>query len=164
MRRSKRTLSKGKIYGFNPWADQVHAIHQIMEATGEKSESIILRDLIDEALVARRRKSPTAEVAEPVQPGGSGDTLQTIQTLLLKLVRQGETSLRIHDVTLALLQNNLAEAYAGRKVSWSLATPALREKGLSVNEISKRFDAETAEAQNHAYTVAKQVRKKEPKA
>src|ERR1700720_4786479 len=103
MKRSKRVLSKGKIYGFNPWADQVYAINQIMEETAEKSESIILRDLIDEALAGRRRKSAKAETAEPPQSEDSGEVLHTIQTLLLKLIRQGETSLRIQEVCLALL-------------------------------------------------------------
>jgi hypothetical protein len=165
MRRSKRTLSKGKIYGFNPWADQVHTINQIMEETGEKSESIILRDLIDEALAARRRKSPIPEGAETPQAGGAAETLQMIQTLLLRLVRQGETSLQIQDVSLALLQDTLAEAYAGRRVSWSLVGPGLKEKGLNANEIAKRFDSETTEAKDHAYSVAKQIRKSQrPKA
>src|SRR5438132_7536495 len=131
MKRSKRVLSKGKIYGFNPWADQVYAINQIMEEAGEKSESIILRDLIDEALAARRRKSAKAEMAEAPQPEGSAEILQTIQTLLIKLIRQGETSLRIQDVSLALLQDTLAEARAGRTIAWdNLVVPILKEKGV----------------------------------
>lgn len=158
MKRSKRALSKGKIYGFNPWADQVYAINQIMEESGEKSESIVLRDLIDEALSARRRKPVKAEMAETPQRESSAEILQTIQTLLLKLIRQGETSLRIQDVNLALLQDTLAEAQAARKVSWSLALPSLREQGLSASQIAKRFDNETAEAKNHAYDVARELK------
>jgi len=55
MRKAKRVISKTKTYGFNPWVDQFDAISQIMADTGEK-ESTVLRKLIDEALIARRRK------------------------------------------------------------------------------------------------------------
>ena len=56
MRKSKRALAKSKMYGFNPWVDQVDAIKQIMEETGQKAEAVLLRELIDEALLARRKK------------------------------------------------------------------------------------------------------------
>jgi hypothetical protein len=160
MKRSKRALSKGKIYGFNPWADQVYAINQIMEETGEKSESIVLRDLIDEALAARRRKSAKTEMAEAPHQESSAEILQTIQKLLLKLIRQGETSLRIQDVGLALLQDTLAEARAGRKIAWDrLATPILKEKGAATREIAKQFDSETTDAKSYAYNIAAEIKK-----
>jgi hypothetical protein len=159
MKRSKRALSKGKIYGFNPWADQVYAINQIMEETGEKSESIVLRDLIDEALSARRRKPVKPEMTETPKPESSAEILQTIQTLLLKLIRQGEISLRIQDVSLALTQDTLAEARAGRKASWNLSLEGLKEGGLGAGEIAKRFDKETNEAKNYAYGIAEDIKK-----
>ena len=162
MRNSKRVISKSKTYGFNPWVDQVDAISQIMAETEEKAESVVLRKLIDEALAARRRKTSGSEMSAPPPVQGLSETLQTVQTLLLKLIRQGESSLRIQDVNLALLQDTLAEAYAGRKVSWSLSGPGLKEKGLSTSEIAKRFESETAEARNHAYSVAKQIKKSQP--
>jgi hypothetical protein len=49
-------ISKSKSYGFNPWVDQVDAINQIMKETGERTESVLLRMLVDEALEARREK------------------------------------------------------------------------------------------------------------
>src|SRR5437899_2439450 len=104
MRKSKRVISKSKMYGFNPWVDQLDAISQIMDETGEKAESVVLRKLIDEALTARRIKTSQTAVLEPPLVQGFGETLQIVQTLLLKLVRQQETSLRIQDVNLALLQ------------------------------------------------------------
>jgi hypothetical protein len=158
MRKTKRVISKSKMYGFNPWMDQLDAINQIMEKTGEKSESAVLRKLIDEALAARHMEVAQAELAES-QPKGLDDAIQTVQTLLLRLIRQGETSLRIQDVSLALLQDTLAEAYAARKVSWSLAVPGLAENGLSPAEIAKRFDHETGDAKNHAYGVAEEIKK-----
>ena len=57
MRKSKRVLFKPKVFGFNPYADQVPAIKQIMEETGQESEAPVLRMLIDEALRARRQKA-----------------------------------------------------------------------------------------------------------
>lgn len=147
------------MYGFNPWVDQLDAINQIMWETGEKSESAILRKLIDEALAARRSNVAQAELTES-QPTGFDGTLQIVQTLLLKLIRQGETSLRIQDLNLALTQDTLAEAHAGRRLSWeSLVVPAMREKGIGSDEIQNRFDERTAAAKNYAYGVAEEIKK-----
>jgi hypothetical protein len=159
MRKSKRVISKSKMYGFNPWVDQVDAINQVMAETGEKSESAILRTLIDEALAGRRQQaSPVfAQVASGSQEVESA--LQTIQSLLLKLVRQGETSLRIQDLSLALTQDALAEAHAGRKASWDLVVTSLGDKGITTSQIAKRFDDETKEAKNYAYGVAEEIKK-----
>jgi len=53
MRTKKRTLLTTKVYGFNPWMDQVTAINELMDSLGQKSEAPIIRDLIDEGLAAR---------------------------------------------------------------------------------------------------------------
>jgi hypothetical protein len=160
MRKSKRVISKAKMYGFNPWLDQLDAINRIMEETGEKSESAILRKLIDEALAARHVTAAQPTGIESPSGKGATEALETIQTLLLNLVRQGETTLRIQDVSLALIQDTLAEAHAGRKVSWSLAVPGLRDDGISSEEITKRFDEETVDARNYAYGIADEAREK----
>jgi hypothetical protein len=153
MRKGKRLISKTKTYGFNPFVDQVDAISQIMEATGAKAESEVLRKLIDEALQARRKKAPLVE-----SESSGGVTLPTLQTLLQKLIRQGETSLRIQDVSLALLQDTLAEASAGRQASWSLVVTALEQKGLTPDAIQDLFDKQGAEAKNHAYGIAEEIK------
>ena len=49
------------MYGFNPWADQLDHINRIVAETGE-NEATILRKLIDEALIARRRKTADDEL------------------------------------------------------------------------------------------------------
>ncbi len=90
MRKSKRTLLKSKVYGFNPWTDQVAAINQIMEETGQKSEAAVLRELIDEAITIRRRKAFRPEEPPPSQE--LSETLHTLQTLLLRIIGQGEES------------------------------------------------------------------------
>ena len=160
MRKSKRPISKAKMYGFNPWVDQLDAINQIVADTGEK-ESTILRKLVDEALVERRRKIADAELGESPSGQGFAETLQTMQTLLLKLVRQGDTSLRMQDVSLALLQETLAEARAGRSASWEQGLPALKEGGLTSSQIVKRFEAQTAEAKDFAYGAAQELKKQQ---
>ncbi len=159
MRKGRRVISKAKTYGFHPWVDQVDAIDLLVAQTGEK-ESIILRRLLDEALKARRSKIADPETETAVS-GGVGDTLEAIQTILLKLVRQGDTSLRMGDVSLALLQDTLAEARAGRKFAWDRAVPQMRDEGLSSSELTKRFEKETAEGKRFAYGVAKEI-KNEP--
>ena len=162
MRKAKRVISKTKTYGFNPWVDQFDAIRQIMADTGEK-ESTVLRKLIDEALIARRRKVAHEEVDKGLSEGSASETLQAIQALLVKLVQQGETSLRVQDVSLALLQDMFAETRAGRKAAWELLASGLKEKGVSNAEIKKRFDTETNEARNFAYSTAKEIKRQQKK-
>lgn len=140
--------------------DQVTAINQLMEATGQKSEAPIVRDLIDEALAARRRKQNGAEAADP-QPIAqqSNDTLQTIQALLLRMIGQSETAFRIESLSLELLQETLAESRAGRLDLWQvLAAPVLDEKGRKPKEIANLFDAHTQDAKNFAYGLAEEIR------
>jgi len=148
------------MYGFNPWADQVDAINVIITKTSEK-EATILRQLVDEALVARRLKEAGTEVEQQSSSEGLAGMMETIQTVLLKLVRQGDTSLRMGDVTLALLQDTLAEARAGRKFAWDRAAPQMKDEGLSSSDLTKRFEKETAEGKRFAYGVAKEI-KNEP--
>lgn len=157
MRKSKRSISKAKMYGFNPWVDQVDAINQIVSQTGE-TESAILRTLVDEALVARRQKIAETELAETPSDEGFAEALHTIQTVLLKLVREGETSLRMQDVSLALLQDTLAEARAGRTVAWEQTLLALKDEGVTESEIAKRFEAQTDEAKEFAYGAAQKIK------
>lgn len=86
-------------------------------------------------------------------------TLQSIETLLMRLVRQGDTSLRIQDVCLALLQDVLAEAHATRRVSWeSLVVPQLLEQGVHANESERQFMLQADQAKNYAYGVAERIK------
>ena len=150
-------MAKAKVYGFSPWVDQVDAINQIMKDTGEKTESALLRKLVDEALEARREKRQSVPLTE--EASEAGKRLLAIETLLMRLVRQGDTSLRIQDVCLALLQDVLAEAHATRRVSWeSLVMPELRKKGVDANELERRFMLQADQAKNHAYGVAEQIK------
>ena len=157
--RKRRVISKSKTYGFNPWMDQIDAINQIMRETGEKTESVLLRKLVDEALDARRKQSQSLPLTEESDIELGGDKLQTIESLLMRLVRQGDTSLRIQDVCLALLQDVLAEAHATRRLSWeSLVMPHLGGKGVDTNEAEHRFMLQADQAKDYAYSVAERIK------
>ena len=150
-------MAKAKVYGFSPWVDQVDAINQIMKDTGERNESALLRKLVDEALDARRRKSQSAPLTK--ESDHAGVRLKTIETLLMRLVRQGDVSIRIEDVCLALLQAILAEAYATRRLVWeSLVLPQLRDAGIDVNELERRFVLQEDQANDYAYRLALQIK------
>ena len=152
----RRVMAKAKVYGFSPWVDQVNAIDQIMEDTGERNESAVLRKLVDEALDARRKKSRSAPLTEK---SDAGVRLETIESLLMRLVRQGATSFRIEDFCLALLQDILAEAYATRRLLWeSLVVPQLRAEGIDVNELERRFVLQHNQAKDYAYGVAERIK------
>jgi hypothetical protein len=160
MRTKKRTLVTTKVYGFNPWMDQLLSINQIMETTGQKSEAPIIRDLIDEALTARRRKTSATESASQPPPATElTDNLHTIQVLLLKLIEQGETHVRVQSLNLELLQETLGEARAGRIAVWdTVSVRALIDEGKSPSDIDRLFEAHTDQAQAFAYDVAEKIK------
>jgi len=149
-------MAKSKVYGFSPWVDQVDAINQIMKDTGERNESALLRKLVDEALEARRKESKSAPIAEQENARVSSET---IESLLMRLVRQGDVSYRIDDICLALLQDILAEVYATRRLLWeSVVLPPLRDAGIDVNELERRFALQEAQAKDYAYRLALQIK------
>jgi hypothetical protein len=144
------------MYGFNPWVDQLDDINRIVAESGE-NEATVLRKLIDEALIARRQKVVNDALAPVPSEHPVTESLETIQTLLLKLVRQGETSLRMEDITMALAQDILGEARACRTLAWEQTIPSLKEQGMSSTEIAQRFETQTAEAKKFAYRLAKEL-------
>ena len=56
VRGRRRSLSK-KVSSFNMYDDQVYQIRAIMESTGEYKDAPVIRQLLDEALRARRLKA-----------------------------------------------------------------------------------------------------------
>ena len=107
MKKPRRVISKSKMYGFNPWMDQLDAVNQLIAETGEK-ESTVLRKLIDEALIARRRGS-LKELEEPAQTQAEKEKINTIARLLVVVLEQLDKAMRVHDVSLALSQDILAD-------------------------------------------------------
>jgi hypothetical protein len=162
VRGGKRTLVR-RSSSVNLYADQAIQVQAIMESIGETKEAPVLRLLLDEALAARRRKSVNRSETEPPPPPLEvGEILQTVQTLLLKLIRQNETGLRAHGISLVLLQETLAEANGSRKILWNrLELPPLIEAGLPLREIDQRLAAEISAAKDHAYALAEQIRQRQ---
>jgi hypothetical protein len=153
----RRVMAKSKIYGFKPWVDQVDAVDQIMKDSGERTESTVLRKLVDEALDARRKKRQSDPLTE--KSDDAGVRLEMIERLLMRIVRQGNISFRIEDVCLALLQDILAEAYATRRLLWeSMVLPQLRAEGNDVNEVESRFALAEARAKDYAYGEAERIK------
>ena len=157
-RSGKRTLAK-KVTSFVLYVDQVSQIQAIIEATGAEKDAQVFRDLIDEALSARRRKTAQQlTLPEQSPPNQSRETLETIQALLLKLIQQGEKARGVRGISLELLQEILAEARAGRLGFWeNLAMPALRGNGKSAQEVASLFEGHTGKGKNFAYGLAEEI-------
>ena len=158
-RNNKRTLAK-KITSFVLYVDQVTQIQAIIESTGGEKAAQVFRDLIDEALAARRRKTAQQLVLpEEVPSVRLDEMLETIQTLLLKLIEQGEKARCVRGISLELLQEVLAASCADRFGLWeTLAMPALIEQGKTPHEISRLFDAQTAKGKSIAYGTATEIK------
>jgi len=164
MKSKTRLISKAKSYGFNPWVDQVDAINQIMQDTGERTESVLLRQLVDEALEARRKKRLSIPVAQESE-NELGARLQKIETLLMRLVEQGDASFRIQDACLALLQAVLGEAHATRRLAWEFAElPKLGVEVDDANELERRFMLQADPARDYAYRLTERIKESQESA
>jgi len=155
----KRALTK-RVTSINFYVDQATQIQAIMEATGTRMEAPLVRQLVDEALAARRRKLVPVEAPEQLPSVQDvSEVLETIQALLLRLVGQGQTAFCIDSMTLELLQETLADARATRLGLWeTLVVPALKAEGKSTTAIAELFDAKTVEAQDFAYGLAEDIK------
>jgi len=142
------------------YIDQVSQIQAIIESTGADKAAQVFRDLIDEALAARRRKT-AQQLGLPEEPPSNqlGEHLETIETLLLKLIQQGEKARCVRGISLELLQEGLAVSCAGRFGLWeSLAVPALIERGMNPNEIASLSESQTTKGKAVAYGLAKEIK------
>ncbi len=105
----KRSLSK-KVSSFNMWMDQVYQVRAIMEATGAvegcASDS---RAAGRSAGRARRKALGITDSEEP--PGqGTAETLHTIQTLLLRLIKREDLLFRNQRVGTQASTGNLCRS------------------------------------------------------
>ncbi|MGI9068366.1 MAG: hypothetical protein ACR2HX_18425 [Pyrinomonadaceae bacterium] len=157
----KRTLSK-HVSSFNMWMDQVYQVRAIMEATGAVKDAPVIRELLDEALGVRRRKGAGIYDSEEPPGQGTAETLHTLQTLLLKLIRHEDLLLRNQRVGLNLLLETFVEARTGRALAWEelVATP-LKEKGRTNQDLANYFDMKTRYAKEHAVELLEKIRKEE---
>jgi len=130
-----------------------------MKATGETTESVLLRQLVDEALAARKKKTESLPLIDEPDNEFRG-RLQRVENLPMRLVQQGDVAFRIQDVCLALLQAVLAEAYAAHKLSWEFgAAPRLRDEGVDTNELKQRFLRQADQARDYAYRQAERIKR-----
>ncbi|MGH9971833.1 MAG: hypothetical protein ACREBG_29135 [Pyrinomonadaceae bacterium] len=157
----KRTLSK-HVSSFNMWMDQVYQIRAIMEATGAVKDAPLIRELLDEALGARRRKQAGIYDAEEPPGQGTEETLHTLQTLLLRLIRHEELLLRNQRVGLKFLLETFVEARTGRDVAWEeVVRRPLLEKGRTEQDLANYFDMKTHYAKEHAVELLEKIKKEE---
>jgi hypothetical protein len=160
-RGSKRSLSK-KVSSFNMWMDQVYQVRAIMEATRAVKDAPVIRELLDEALGARRRKA--MGIADSEQPPGQeiAETLHTLQTLLLRLIRREEQVSQNQNVGLKLLLETFVEARTGRALAWEeLIERPLIQKGRTKQDLANYFDMKTRYAKELAVELLEKIKKEE---
>ena len=155
----KRSLSK-KVSSFNMWMDQVYQVRAIMEATGAVKDAPVIRELLDEALSARRRKA--LGITDSEEPPGqeTAETLHTLQTLLLRLIKREDLVFRRQSLGLKLQREALIEARAGREVSFEylVETPWM-EKGKSKETMSNFFDMKTRYVKEYVDSVVDKIKR-----
>ena len=155
----KRSLSK-KVSSFNMYMDQVYQIRAIMEATGAVKDAPVIRELLDEALGARRRKAFGITDSEEPPSQGTAETLHTIQTLLLKLIRHGELVFSGQNIGLKLLRESLIESRAGREVVFEeLVEKQWLAKGKSKETMSNFFDLQTRHVTEYVDGLAAKIKR-----
>jgi hypothetical protein len=123
------------------YMDQVYQIRAIMEATGAIKDAPVIRELLDEALTARRRKA--VGITDSEEPPGQeiSETLHTLQTLLLKLIRREELVFKRQSVGLRLLKEAVIEARSGREIVFEeLVEKPWMGKGKSKETMTNFFE------------------------
>jgi len=142
------------------WMDQVYQVRAIMEATGAVKDAPVIRELLDEALGARRRKA--LGITDSEEPPGQevAETLHTLQTLLLRLIRRAEQVFQNQNVGLKLLLETFVEARTGRALAWEeLIERPLIQKGKTKQDLVNYFDMKTRYAKEHAVELFEKLKK-----
>ena len=139
----KRTLSK-HVSSFNMYMDQVYQVRAIMEATGAVKDAPVIRELLDEALGARRRKQVGIYDSEEPPRQEITETLHTLQTLLLKLIKREDFAFTRQSIGLRLLKEAVIEARSSREIVFEeLVEKPWMEKGKSKETMTNFFDMKT---------------------
>jgi len=157
----KRTLSK-KVSSFNMYMDQVYQVRAIMESTDATKDAPVIRVLLDEALGARRRKALGISDSEEPPGQGTAETLNTLQVLLLKLIKREETVFRRQTVSFGVLRETLIEARAGREVYFEdIVERPWMEKGKTRETMKHYFDMKTRITADYVDQVIDKIKKEE---
>jgi len=133
-----------------------------MESTGAPKDAPVIRVLLDEALGARRRKA--LGIGDSEEPPGQGttETLNTLQVLLLRLIKREEVNRLNQHLGLHMLRQTLIEARAGREVYFEeIVERPLLEKGQTREAISNYFDLKTRQATEYVDEVVKKIKEDE---
>ena len=136
--------------------DQTYQIRAIMEATGAVKDAPVIRELLDEALSARRRKA--AGITDWEEPPGQEitETLHTLQTLLLKLIQREELVFSRQSVGIRLLKEAVIEARSGREIVFEeLVEKPWIVKGKSKETMNNFFDMKSGHAREYVDGVIK---------
>jgi len=155
----QRSLSK-KVSSFNLYMDQTYQIRAIMEASGAVKDAPLIRELLDEALAARRRKA--AGITDSEEPPGQEirETLHTLQTLLLKLIRREELVFKRQSVGLRLLKEAVIEARSGREIVFEeLVEKPWMAKGKSKETMSNFFDMKSRNAREYVDGIVAEIKR-----
>jgi hypothetical protein len=155
----KRSLAK-HVSSFNMYMDQVYQIRAIMEATGAVKDAPVIRELLDEALGARRRKALGITDSEEPPGQDTAETLHTLQTLLLRLIKREDLVFRRQNLGLKLQRETLIEARAGREVSFEylVETPWM-EKGKTKETMSNFFDMKTRYVKEYVDSMVEKIKR-----
>jgi hypothetical protein len=155
----QRSLSK-KVSSFNMYMDQVYQVRAIMEATGAVKDAPVIRELLDEALSARRRKA--AGITDWEEPPGQEitETLHTLQTLLLKLIKREELVFSRQRIGLRLLKEAVIEARSGREIVFEeLVEKPWMAKGKSKETMTNFFDMKSRYATEYVDGVIANIKR-----
>src|SRR6266536_32715 len=154
----KRSLSK--VSSFNMWMDQVYQVRAIMEATGAVKDAPLIRELLDEALGARRRKALVLLTQKSRPARTRLRPLHTLQTLLLRLIKREDLVFRRQNLGLKLQRETLIEARAGREVSFeTLVETPWMENGKTKETMCNFFDMKTRYVKEHVDSVVEKIKR-----
>ena len=156
----QRSLSK-KVSSFNMYIDQVYQIRAIMEQTGAEKDAPVIRELLDEALGARRRKAQG--IADWEEPPAQDDkeTFNTLAVLLLKLLKHEEKSYMARDVGLLMLREVLIETRACRDLVYEENVRKPWEaKGKTRETMDNFYDMHTRAATEKVEGIIKEIKQK----
>lgn len=159
VRGRKRSLSK-KVSSFNMYDDQVYQIRAIMESSGEYKDAPVIRQLLDEALRARRLRALGYADDEP--PGqGTAETLRTLYDLLVKVDKHAHALLKNQDVLVMLLLETFIAAQEGRDTAFdALVKDPWIQKGKTNETMQNFYDMKTRDARAKANELLEQLKKK----
>ena len=120
----------------------------------------VIRELLDEALGARRRKALGITDSEEPPGQDTAETLHTLQTLLLRLIKREDLVFRRQRLGLELQRETLIGARAGREVSFEyLVEIPWMEKGKTKETMSNFFDMKTRYVREYVDGVVAKIKR-----